>query len=491
MMRKGPQQQQQQQQQRHRPQQPLPLQNDTYSVPRSVSTDDDDDDKDENNHDFDVDKENIVSKQVLTSAARKNVVVETNSNHSIMVVENYLLQYEHMVQQQEMEDRAVMAHLLPCIQRLMELIHDSNTTTGGSSSSTTPPPQYPIQLHHEISYPQLYRAYQQLLQIKMKSSGTVTHHNSVMTITAMECMTTDRQLMMILRTLTEHMPFDSTMYSTDDDIASLSMTWAEFIQCYKVCIYSMMTLQHLPNGSMARLRTRDRSLSMMALFGPSTTATSLAASMGLTDVYLTTTTTPMPHTIETAFTQEKLISSSTTKETAVSTTVSLPKTSLRRRPWLKKRTKRMLPYLLFITLLTMIGFWYFTHVVGVARKQWNDTEENMISASETAANKGRYQPPSFPSNSIAAPHKNPSTRFVPQKSLPNGNNRPSKIVADSTNAQNRHQSSEMTTPLKNHKTNLAPQTNMNNDTFTSYDGESAAPMRYHPLLGIWSNFNQW
>ena len=137
----------QQQQKQHQQQ----LQNDTYSVPRSVSADDDEDD--------DGEKENMASKQFKKSSIMKVVSVE-NSNNSTVVVENYLLRYEHMVQQQEMEDKAIMAHLLPCIQRLIELINDQNDNSGSTKFYKVP--QLPIQLHHEISYHQLYHAHQQI-----------------------------------------------------------------------------------------------------------------------------------------------------------------------------------------------------------------------------------------------------------------------------------------------------------------------------------------
>lgn len=78
-----------------------------------------------------------------------------------------------------------------------------------------------------------------------------------------EFMTTDRQLMMILRLLTQSTPNDRRGAS---DTATL--TWAELVQCYKTCIIGMTTLQHLSRQDDTRQRTRDRTLAMLALFEP-------------------------------------------------------------------------------------------------------------------------------------------------------------------------------------------------------------------------------
>jgi hypothetical protein len=174
------------------------------------------------------------------------------------------------------------------------------------------------------------------------------------TITVMECMTTDRQLMMILRTLTQSYS-DTTMNPNWNDRnveVQASISWAEFIQCYKVCIYSMMTLQHLPRGSVTRLRARERSLSILALFEPTTVKSS-------TDVLAHLDRTSMQNHINVAmddFTATK--SFYTSNMTAATSNVTPP----RRRPWFKKGTKRILPYIVGGGAVLLVAIWYmYTH----------------------------------------------------------------------------------------------------------------------------------
>ena len=457
-------------------------QDDVYSVPRSVSTDDDEDD--------DGKKENIKAKQAKTSS--KNPVAVKNTNNSMIVVETYLRQYEHMVQQQEIEEKAAMAHIMPCLQRLMELIHDtSNDRTPNLYKQQT----FPIQLHHEISYQQLYNAHQQLIRMKTKSTSNAS---SFQTITAMECMSTDRQLMMILRTMTEKMNINFTQNITEEETSTLSISWAEFIQCYKVCISSMMLLQYLPKGSMARLRARDRSLSMMALFEPSTSPSSL---VGFTDLYMS----PTHHTFSSlpggvilpnefkSKHEESIVESATT---ATDTTASLLTTGQRRRPWLKKRTKRILPYLVFLILLFAFASWCYTNYMREENKCKYFTEENI--SNQGGTNKENYEHhqhgiSEYPSRSIGTNQMNPSALIVEHVTLqhdaiPNGYYHPPMLTANSKEFQKHHRSD---VPIqKHHKTNTNTAAINMNYTFEPSDDQATTPVRYHPLLGIWSNFNK-
>ena len=451
-------------------------QNDTHSVPRSVSTDDDEDD--------DVEKENFASVNTRNPAAVKK------SNNSMAVVENYLRRYEHMVHQQEMEEKAVMAHIIPCIQRLMELIYNTTTTTTGSDMMKNDrdshtghtmlyKQQFPIQLHHEISYHQLHQAYQQLM--RMKETTATTNISNDLTITAMECMTTDRQLMMMLRTLTEKWNVDFSHISMEEETSSLSITWAELIQCYKICIYSMMTMQHLPKGSMARVRARERSLSMMALFEP---APVISSSTGFTDLYVKHMDQNALRPTESKLIHENLVSTANVTEAAA----SLSTTGLRRRPWLKKRTKRLLPYVAMIALLVfMYGCWHYRYAVTEDRPTDDHTQDGKMMFQRGTNNDqyhhGAVLVPSFPSKSMVA--LPPSAMLSSQVSglIPDGSHHPSTIRRQVV--QTLHQSD--VTRHGHHNIMHAA----DNHTFTmDIVHQVAAPVRYHPLLGIWSNFHQ-
>ena len=157
----------------------------------------------------------------------------------------YLLRYETMVRQQEAEDMATVAHIKPLLTRLEAL---SESYPLEHTSSVVP------DLQRRISYLQLQQALDTMLD--------QSHHDNHDNRRSEECMTTDRQLMMVLQTLTQKQTAMDTMEE--------QLTYAEFIQCYKVVVAGMQTLQHL-QGCDARSRARDRTLSIISLFeAPST-----------------------------------------------------------------------------------------------------------------------------------------------------------------------------------------------------------------------------
>ena len=161
----------------------------------------------------------------------------------------YLLRYETMVRQQEAEDMATLAHVRPCIARLQELVtggvNNKPTSTTESSSATHHHLDNDALMEESVSFAQLRAALE-----TMESSPRI------------EFMSTDRQLIMVLRMLT-------AKTTEMDEVTTL--TWAEFVQCYKTCIGGMLTLQHLPPSHPARSRARDRTLSMLSLFEPPST----------------------------------------------------------------------------------------------------------------------------------------------------------------------------------------------------------------------------
>jgi hypothetical protein len=213
----------------------------------------------------------------------------SNSNNNREALA-YLLRYETMVRQQEAEDMATIDHTRPCVERLQELAGMHMNSSGKHSNSSTFQQAEDV-LTQEISYAQLKTALEQLEQSHLEQQQVVKGGDEAATATR-EFMTTDRQLMMVLRLLTKSVPATtdtdtdsaSSNTSSEEDqdtnnnkynISNLTITWAEFLQCYKTCIVGMMTLQHLPASNSAnsqvRARTRDRTLSMLSLFEPPTT----------------------------------------------------------------------------------------------------------------------------------------------------------------------------------------------------------------------------
>ena len=142
----------------------------------------------------------------------------------------YLLRYETMVRQQEAEDMATLAHVRPILKRIEKLSGEESSYAEDIMA-------------REITFVQLQRA----LEVLEQDSS--------------EPMTTDRQLMMVLRTLARKSP------ENEDECIS----FAEFYQCYKTVVTGMQTLQYVPSASLVRSRTKDRILTILSLFEPPST----------------------------------------------------------------------------------------------------------------------------------------------------------------------------------------------------------------------------
>jgi hypothetical protein len=180
----------------------------------------------------------------------------------------YLLRYESMVRQQEAEDMATLAHLQPCLERLMELVQSNSNNGSFEQEKKNPQEAEEDNLwKKEISHKQLRQALQ-ILEPQQQQQGPT------------EFMTTDRQLMMILRLLAQSSVDHRRIANATAENATL--TWAEIVQCYKACILGMTTLQHFPKGDTTRQRVRDRTLAMLALFEPQTRLWSTTSSSSLT-----------------------------------------------------------------------------------------------------------------------------------------------------------------------------------------------------------------
>ena len=127
-----------------------------------------------------------------------------------------------------------LQHLRPLLYRIEKL--------GGKDTKEIPQDMEDI-MAREVSFSQLQRA----LQVLDNDSS--------------HAMTTDRQLMLVLRTLAKKSP------ETDDECIS----WAEFYQCYKTVVAGMQTLQYVPSQSLVRSRTKDRTLTILSMFEPPST----------------------------------------------------------------------------------------------------------------------------------------------------------------------------------------------------------------------------
>lgn len=173
-----------------------------------------------------------------TSTGAAAVVKDSSSDDN--QTKAYLFRYETMARQQQAEDMATVAHMNHCICRLMELLGmDVDVKEFNETFLCT-----------EVSFEQLRLAFDILRQQEPR-----------------EPMTTDRQLMMVLDMLTQKVD----LKQPEQNASSPFVTWAEIVQCYKICVSGMVTLQHLEQHPNQRARARDRTLAMLSLFEPPST----------------------------------------------------------------------------------------------------------------------------------------------------------------------------------------------------------------------------
>lgn len=165
---------------------------------------------------------------------------------------SFLLRYESMVRQQEAEDMATLEYLRPCLERLEEL---AGITKRGKPSDKKKFSSWSVAestlLTREISFSALKKVVELL-----EEKTALTEH-----------MLADRQLMMVLKLLTQKSTSqDDPSYDENDEAV---ITWVEIFQAYKTCITGMFALQHLPHDHFIRARTRDRTMALLSLFqGP-------------------------------------------------------------------------------------------------------------------------------------------------------------------------------------------------------------------------------
>lgn len=225
---------------------------------------------------------------------------KTSSDRSALA---YLLRYETLVRSQDVEDAATSDHLRPLFDRLMDLGSDSACTAdNGKTLSKAVDADIPglipshsastdegdlaaaagtISVEHILTYAAMRVALAKLdAEASMAPSDAKYSNGGDGTS---EVLTTDRQCMLLLRTIVDA----NGSPSNDDESGNpAGLTYAEFLQVYKVIVGGMQTLQRIPKkegddaGSTAssiskndtRLKIRERTLNLIKLFGPSNAA---------------------------------------------------------------------------------------------------------------------------------------------------------------------------------------------------------------------------
>ena len=186
----------------------------------------------------DEDDRHAAPNPILTNMQKKN---QTST-------ESFLQNYGTMMKQQETEYTVTLSYLRPLLRNL-ELLAWMETSERGPGQMITiygNDDDDEKCLSRELTYAELRRALEKL------------EKNS-----SYEYMTADSQFMLALRTLTSN---DQLVDGVNWNPSEESITWAEFVQCYRVCIVGMQALEKIPQPKDTRARARDRSLLMMRHF---------------------------------------------------------------------------------------------------------------------------------------------------------------------------------------------------------------------------------
>lgn len=191
---------------------------------------------------------------------------------SLDIVESYLIGYERMVMEQDREKMVTWSHLQPILELLDGLVQPGQgylRSDYGRKGNHSLPNQH-VENHptneytgsrvlsKEYSYENLQRAL-----------SIIDDDDSALDFRLVK---TDEQFMMVLRLLCEapwnpkygpHNPIQNQHKNT-------KISWAEILQCYRLCIVGMQTLESLETPSLIRARAKERTLRILSMFQPFT-----------------------------------------------------------------------------------------------------------------------------------------------------------------------------------------------------------------------------
>ncbi|CAB9513748.1 expressed unknown protein [Seminavis robusta] len=155
---------------------------------------------------------------------------------------SYLLRYEAMFTQQEDEESSTIQYILPLLRRLETLSKSSSNKKQSKE--------------HVDGSSDLWK--RSITYVELKRALTALENGEGNT----DFLTQDSQLMMVLHVLTKRTELNDEF----DGDEAVSITWAEIIHCYRICILGMLTLKHLPKQTQVRSRAKERILSQLSLF---------------------------------------------------------------------------------------------------------------------------------------------------------------------------------------------------------------------------------
>ena len=167
--------------------------------------------------------------------------------------ELFLIRYEHMMMDQEKEQRSTISHLKFFLKLLMDLQADSK----GENRECHP-------LGDEIS--------EECFLIEFSIEDLKQAYGKLKNSPQYDVVKTDKQFLMVLDILCDdkYGPTDMHTPETKD----IKISWAEIIQCYRNCITGMQTLEQIGANSTIRNRAKERTLALLSGYRKSSFASS-------------------------------------------------------------------------------------------------------------------------------------------------------------------------------------------------------------------------
>ncbi|MGK3760644.1 MAG: hypothetical protein ACI8RD_012961 [Bacillariaceae sp.] len=164
--------------------------------------------------------------------------------------DSYLICYERMMMKQEMEQISTVSHVQSLLGLLEDLLLEGQTTNNNGDNN----------LLKEVFLEDLKLAHDK-----------IKHSNEF------EIIKTDKQFMMVLGILCEEKDYSSAaieekqkrnggnrISKRNNELKKIS--WAEIIQCYRICVVGMQTLEIIGSESTIRKRAKERTLAILSLY---------------------------------------------------------------------------------------------------------------------------------------------------------------------------------------------------------------------------------
>jgi len=163
--------------------------------------------------------------------------------------DSYLIRYEQMMMEQEMEQISTISH----VQSLLGLLENSLLEGQTRKDDNN--------LLKEVSLEDLKRI-----------------HDKIKFSRKFDFVKTDKQFMMVLEILCEEKVYSTAIEDRGKGVGNghanripkinerKNISWAEIIQCYRICVVGMQTLETIGSESTIRKRAKERTLAMLSLY---------------------------------------------------------------------------------------------------------------------------------------------------------------------------------------------------------------------------------